>query len=414
MEMQPLKSVVSYNDDTLPESTDVSTPIRYLEISDVSETEGIRSVGEITFGEAPSRARRVLRCGDVVVSTVRTYLRAVAGVHPEHDGLIASTGFAVLRARRVDERFLKYAVLDRDFMDQVVARSTGVSYPAINASDLVRIQIPVPPRATQRTVADYLDRETSQIDAFVAKNVELIALLAERLGRVVDDVMAELGFAQSEVLAISQGHPLPEPWRIIPLGSLLNQLTNGYVGPTRDILVEDGIRYIQGTHIKGGKIDFARRPFYVSKRWHDERPRIHLREGDVLIVQTGDIGKVAVVPADFGEASCHALQIARVNRSIVDPQFLGAYLSSQFGYHQLKSRATGALHLHLEASIKSAPVVVPPLPVQVQIVDKVRQRRLKIDEAIATAEKMIALSKERRAALISAAVSGKIDVGVAA
>ena len=70
------------------------------------------------------------------------------------------------------------------------------------------------------------------------------------------------------------------------MGRTLRQLTNGFVGPTRDILVETGIRYIQGTHIKSGRIEFDRRPFFVSQDWHELRPRIHLREGDVLIVRS--------------------------------------------------------------------------------------------------------------------------------
>lgn len=318
--------------------------------------------------------------------------------------------YSVIDRSRLLPRFAYYWATTLPFR----AWATDTALPSMTSSAIKAAPITLPPIMEQRAIADYLDRETAQIDAFIAKNEELIALLTERLGAMVDGVMAELGFAEPDDLAISREYPLPESWRIISLGSLLLQLTNGYVGPTRDILVDDGIRYIQGTHIKKGKIDFLRRPFFVAREWHDERPRIHLREGDVLIVQTGDIGKVAVVPPGFGEASCHALQIARVNRRIIDPQFLGAYLSSRFGYHQLTSRATGALHLHLEASIKSAPVVVPPLHVQAQIVREVRERESQIESAIGTAERLIALSKERRAALISAAVTGKVDVRGAA
>lgn len=328
----------------------------------------------------------------------------------EIDSTLNQSLAAIVPGASLDYRFLQYW-LTSNYLN-IRGLAGGDLRDGLNLQHIGSIQVPRPPVEKQRAIANYLDRETAQIDAFIAKNEELIALLTEGLSAVVDGVMAELGFAEPDDLAISREHPLPESWRIISLGSLLLQLTNGYVGPTRDILVDDGIRYIQGTHIKKGKIDFLRRPFFVTRTWHDERPRIHLREGDVLIVQTGDIGKVAVVPPGFGEASCHALQIARVNRRIIDPQFLGAYLSSRFGYHQLTSRATGALHLHLEASIKSAPVVVPPLHVQAQIVRKVRERESQIESAIGTAERLIALSKERRAALISAAVTGKIDVGV--
>lgn len=390
--------------------TDGTVP--WLNSGSVNDWE-IRTPSELVTAEALARgATRWAPKGSVVVALAGQGKTKGMAARLEIDSTLNQSLAAIVPGRTVDYRFLQYWLTSN--YQNLRGLAGGDLRDGLNLQHLGSVQMPRPPIAEQRAIADYLDRETAQIDAFIAKNEELIALLAERLGMVVDGVMAERGFAQPDTLAISHDHPLPESWRIISLGSLLHQLTNGYVGPTRDILVDDGVRYIQGTHIKKGKIDFARRPFYVSQEWHDERPRIHLREGDILIVQTGDIGKVAVVPPAFGEASCHALQIARVNRNIVFPQFLGAYLSSQFGYHQLTSRATGALHLHLEASIKTAPVVVPPLPVQSQIVDEVRKRELQIVAAMETAESLIALSKERRAALISAAVTGKIDVGVAA
>lgn len=353
------------------------------------------------------------RRGDVLFGKLRPNLRKAWLADRDGD---AVGDFHVYRPipNLVTSRYLAYLVLSEPFLEPVIASVYGAKMPRADWGEIRNIRVWVPGLEEQRAIADYLDRETARIDAFIAKNEELIALLTERQSAIVDGVMAEMGFAQPDGLTISRNHLLPESWRMISLGSLLLQLTNGYVGPTRDILVDDGIRYIQGTHIKKSKIDFARRPFFVTREWHDARPRIHLREGDVLIVQTGDIGKVAVVPSDFGEASCHALQIARVNRDIVDPQFLGAYLSSQFGYHQLTSRATGALHLHLEASIKSAPVIVPPLRIQDRIVREVRERESQIQTAVETAQRLITLSKERRAALISAAVTGKLDVGVAA
>ena len=91
----------------------------------------------------------------------------------------------------------------------------------------------------------------------------------------------------------------------------------------------------------------------------------------MLIVQTGDIGQVAVVPPGFGEASCHALLIARANKSVVSGEYLGAFLRSPFGRASLLSRATGALHPHLEGGIKNVPIVVPSASVQGEIVDAV-------------------------------------------
>lgn len=289
------------------------------------------------------------------------------------------------------------------------AMNMGSTHQTIYQGDAASIEILVPPFEEQRAIVDYLDRETARIDTLIEEQRRLIEMLRERRACAVDLALAEHGLNIPDCF---EGYDpnLPEGWRIVLLGRTLKQLTNGFVGPTRDILADDGVRYIQGTHIKSGRIDFERRPFYVSRDWHEERPRIHLRAGDVLIVQTGDVGKVAVVPRDFGEASCHALQIARTRPEILSGEYLGAFLSSRLGYQSLIARATGALHPHLEAGIRSAPIVVPPLEVQDRIVQVAAERTAKVDALISETERFVELSLERRSALITAAVTGQIDV----
>jgi type I restriction enzyme S subunit len=234
-----------------------------------------------------------------------------------------------------------------------------------------------------------------------------------RLAVAADVALERRGWKQPRTLEAEAVRDVPSGWRVARLSQVLRQLTNGYVGPTRDILVEEGVRYVQGMHIKGDVIDFDRRHFFVTEAWHAARPRIHLRPGDVLIVQTGDIGRVAVVPPDFGEASCHALQIARVHQHVLSGEYLGAYLGSSFGYHSLLSRATGALHPHLEGGIRSVPVVVPPPDVQSSVVEEVTRPRKTMREARAAMQRQAALLGERKRSMMSAAVSGEFDVATA-
>src|SRR5699024_5644050 len=166
----------TYNDGVLPESTDPDVEINYVEISDVSAIDGIHNCTRVAFGRAPSRARRVALPGDVLVSTVRTYLRAIGSV--AEGPLIASTGFTVLRAGpMVTSGYLRYVCLSGPFVESVIARSTGVSYPAINSSDLVRTLVAIPPIPAQQAVSDFLDRETAKIDALIDKQEQLIATL---------------------------------------------------------------------------------------------------------------------------------------------------------------------------------------------------------------------------------------------
>src|SRR5207302_731799 len=112
-------------------------------ISTVSSDGAIGEPQTMRFADAPSRARRVVRAGDTIVATVRTYLEAIALIPQALDGQICSTGFAVLRSGRdIEPRFLAYWARSRPIVGEIVARSVGVSYPAINASELGHLRVP--------------------------------------------------------------------------------------------------------------------------------------------------------------------------------------------------------------------------------------------------------------------------------
>ena len=178
----PLFAVATVNNDVLPETTDSAFSFDYFDISSISDFHISGSLAQFTFREAPSRARRLAKPGDVALSTVRTYLRAIAPITEQHSDSVFSTGFAIIRPNPsvCDSMFLRYATLSTDFIDSVVSHSNGVSYPAINAADVIRLRIPLPPLETQRRIADYLDRETAEIDAAVADLDRYIELLEKR------------------------------------------------------------------------------------------------------------------------------------------------------------------------------------------------------------------------------------------
>ncbi|GAA3707951.1 hypothetical protein GCM10022421_13580 [Oceanisphaera sediminis] len=101
----PLKYLSSCNDDVLLETTDPDFEFEYIDIGSVSAVKGIAKTESVKFGKAPSRARRVVRNGDIIVSMARTYLEAIAPITEAHDGMVASTGFAVIRPSRLDSSF---------------------------------------------------------------------------------------------------------------------------------------------------------------------------------------------------------------------------------------------------------------------------------------------------------------------
>jgi type I restriction enzyme, S subunit len=309
---------------------------------------------------------------------------------------------------RADDRFMRYWLTA--LRPQLGALARSNTQDNLNAEQVGNLPFPSVDVIRQRAIADFLDAETKQLDHLMSMRRHMIELLDEKASGALKVAMQSRGFHFPSSLAPDwSAIRFPRGWRVAMLGVVLRELTNGYVGPTRDILRETGVPYVQSLHIKSGVIDFNRRPYYVDRNWHDERPRIHLRPSDVLIVQTGDIGQVAVVPNGLGEASCHALQIARVEPELLSGEFLGEYLRSPFGYHSLVSRTSGALHPHLEGSIRDIPIVLPPLSVQDEMLDEARSYRAPFAEAISVLERQMEMLTERRRALVTAAVTGQMS-----
>ena len=178
-ESKRLKFLTSTNDDSLSETEDPLRAIAYVDIGSVDPSAGITHTEDMVFEDAPSRARRLVRDGDTIISTVRTYLRAIAPIRNPPPDTVVSTGFAVIRPQKLDSEFATWAFREYGFIEEIVARSTGVSYPAINASQIGDLPIPLPPRSEQRAIAAFLEREAAHIDALSSRVEAAIDRLQE-------------------------------------------------------------------------------------------------------------------------------------------------------------------------------------------------------------------------------------------
>jgi type I restriction enzyme S subunit len=134
---------------------------RYIDIAAIDRTaKRITNAPEVLGTDAPSRARKAVRAGDVLVSTVRPNLNAVAIV-PEHlDGQIASTGFCVLRAdqRLADNKFIFYRCITPEFVGSLVGQMRGANYPAVSDSVVKQVELPLPTTREQRRIAEILEQ----------------------------------------------------------------------------------------------------------------------------------------------------------------------------------------------------------------------------------------------------------------
>ena len=208
-EVQRLKHWVGINERTLPETTDPDFEFLYLEIGAV----GIGALTEepdlVRFESAPSRARRLVEYGDTIVSTVRTYLKAVLFVGETNDNIICSTGFAVMTPRReTASKFVSYLAQSNTFTDRLTAESVGIAYPAIAEGRFGSFHVSLPSLAEQIVIVAYLDRAATKIDTAITRANREIELLREYRTRLIADVVTGKLDVREAAAALPEVAPL--------------------------------------------------------------------------------------------------------------------------------------------------------------------------------------------------------------
>lgn len=176
-----IKNVCSQNTNSLSEKEDSALEFDYVDIGSVSFEKGIFNTEHYKFKDAPSRARRKACYGDLIMSTVRTYLRAIDVIDTEvKANYIYSTGFAVLTPKsHISYKFLSYISKSQYFLEQVTMLSRGINYPSINSTDLMTITILHPSLPEQQSIASYLDEKCSEIDNLISIKQSKIESLKE-------------------------------------------------------------------------------------------------------------------------------------------------------------------------------------------------------------------------------------------
>jgi type I restriction enzyme S subunit len=304
---------------------------------------------------------------------------------------------ALVARANVDERFLAYALVAA--REQMNSRGLGTTFIELSGSSLAEIGIPLASLGTQRAIADYLDRETAQIDALIAKNEELIALLAERRASTLSSSIAGNRFGRMrlrQVLSVAQTGPF---------GTLL----------AASEYVEGGVPVINPSHILDGAICHDPAVSVTHERAR-ELGRFTMRVDDIVLGRKGEVDKSAVVGADSAGFICGSdSMILRAAAGLVLPRYVWWFLQSSTAHEQLERFSVGSTVSGLnQRTLQSVMIPVPPLDEQAKVIALLDQASEAIQNATLVVQQAIDLARERRAALISAAVTGKIDVGVAA
>lgn len=190
-ETKPLKWYVTNNDESLSETTPDDYSFEYIDIGSVGFRQLKTLPERLVFASAPSRARKIVREGDTILSTVRTYLKAILYIDAQLAGKIVSTGFAVLRPKvGVYPQLLSYALSGSAFIESVIRKSVGVSYPAINDTKLLAIKVRLPQTIeAQKALHTRILRLTQSTNEAIDRAARMIRCLQELKARLISDVV---------------------------------------------------------------------------------------------------------------------------------------------------------------------------------------------------------------------------------
>lgn len=412
---KPLKFLCTFNDQVISESAGNDYEIEYVDIGSVNSSQGITKTETMLLSKSPSRARRLVKDGDVIISTVRTYLEAISPIINPPDNMVVSTGFAVIRpSLGLNHAFAAYCLRASGFIKEVFARSVGVSYPAINASDLVNIPVPNMPLTEQLRIAHFLDHKTAKINNLIKKQQQLIELLKEKRQAVISHAVTkglnpDVPMKDSGVEWLGK---VPEHWIVrrlkhtanlqsgIPKGKDLTGKKTISVPMLRVANVQDGYLDLENVH----NIDIE----------PSQLERYLLRDGDVLMNEGGDndqLGRGAVWSAPIDNC-IHQNHVFSIRPKNIESEWLDTLTRAayaKFYFYRVAKQSTNLASIS-SINIKETPLLIPPVKERSQVLNfiKIQLERLKTTEELSI--KQITLLQERRSALISAAVTGKIDV----
>lgn len=410
-----LKNVATHNDEALDERTDPDLEIEYVDISSVSLVNGIEKKEAMPFEKAPSRARRKVKDGDIIVSTVRTYLKAIAPISEPPENMVVSTGFAVIRPKKnLLSGFAGYLLQSNGFVGDVVANSVGVSYPAINASDLVRIPAVEPPLEEQKTISRFLDFKTAQIDSLIAKKKALLNKLAEKRTALISHAVT-MGLDPSVPMkdsGVAWLGNVPVHWKVIPIKFSLDMpITDGPHSTPQ--FYDDGIPFISAESVKNDRLDFSRMRGYISEEDHAIFSKKYKpKYGDVYMVKSGaTTGAVARVETheEFNIWSPLAVLRPHAEKSITDYLFY-VLKSKPFFYSVELSWSYGTQQNIGMGVISNIRMALPPIEEQKEICRYLEPLLQEIENQRAKVDSVVERLQEYRSALITNAVTGKIDV----
>ncbi|GAB7105351.1 hypothetical protein JCM4814A_36650 [Streptomyces phaeofaciens JCM 4814] len=375
----------------------------YLRVANVQAGHlNLDSVSNITVPRAMAK-RSELRSGDVLMTEGGDLDKLGRGTvwRGELDGCLHQNHVFALRTNpeRLDARYLAWVTQSgygRSYFESTGTKTTNLA--STNSSKILDFRIPLPELSEQLRIADFLDAETARIDLLLSKRRQMRDLMALRRERITE-----------QVLGLEEGHST----RLVPLKYLARDVSVGIVVTPAKWYVDDGgVPALRGLNVQPGRI-LSESLIRISDKGHAENRKSRLNADDVVVVRTGQAGAAAVVPREFDGANCIDLIIVRLGNKL-DPRYVTYVLNSDYAKGQVGLNSVGSIQAHFNVgAMKQLPIPAASRSEQaakVAILDREIGSMDALSERLSAQDRLLT---ERRQALITAAVTGQLDVTTA-
>ena len=359
-----LDSLAAIDPESLPTATKSDFTFTYIDITSVNTGRLNLPDVPVSYGDAPSRARRRIRTNDVLMSTVRPNLKAFAYCQLPDGPFVASTGFAVLRPIIAsDGPFIFYSILSDEVGRQIEAFTVGSNYPAINSSDVRRLLLPAFERGERSHIGEILvatDREIVQTEELIEKYQQIkTGLMHDLFTRGLDE-NGQLRPPREEAPELYKGSRIgnvPKEWDVELMGSLLFRIID-YRGKT-PTKTPAGIPLITARNVRIGYIDREPEEFIAESDYQHWMTRGIPQIGDVLFTMEAPLGNVAQIETSDRLAFAQRVIILEPNEKLCSGFLKFALMFDSF-QRLIRRLATGTTALGIKQSeFRTLPLAYP-------------------------------------------------------
>ena len=364
--------------------------------------------------------RTQVRSGDVLFS-ITAYLGSVAVVPPDLGKAFVSQHVALVRPKQQHciPAWIGYVAISHVGKTHLETTGYGGTKVQLSLADVTTMPVLVPPKDEQSQLVGFLDRETAKIDALVAEQEQLITLLKEKRQAVISHAVTK-GLAPSVPMKDSGVEWLgevPAHWELVRVKHLVKVFEQGWSPQCENFPVESASDWgvLKVGCVNGGIFNPEENkalPLDLTPL-----PELGISAGDLLISRANTrelVGSAAVASADHHNLMlCDKLYRLRLDPDLCLPAFLSLFLGTERARGQIELAATGASSSMLnisQSTILEMCLALPPIAEQQDLLQSIEESATQLDQLVKEAVLSIGLLRERRSALISAAVTGQIDV----